>query len=184
MEDNKIIELFQNRNEEALLNTQAKYGAYLRTVAFNVLEDAEDALECVNDTLLRAWNSIPPQKPLNFKAYLAKIARNAALDRYDRATAAKRGGGQVELALEELSDCIADAEDIAFSDGEISRIIDEYLKSKDEKKRKLFMRRYFYLDSISDIAKKCGISESNVKTTLFRMREELQGELSKKGVSI
>ncbi|MBO4818873.1 MAG: RNA polymerase sigma factor, partial [Firmicutes bacterium] len=165
MEDTKIIELFFSRDESALLQTSAKYGAYCSSIAFNVLGNSEDASECMNDTLLRAWNSIPPQKPESLKAYLGRIARNLAIDRYDKLNAEKRGGGQYELALEELAECIADTNDQADS-SELSQIINDFLKKLDADKRIIFVKRYFYLDPVKQIAKDLSMSESNVKTTL------------------
>ena len=183
MEDTKIIELFFSRDENALLQASAKYGAYCSSIAFNVLGNTEDAGECMNDTLLRAWNSIPPQKPENLKAYLGRIARNLAIDRYDKLTAEKRGGGQYELAIDELAECIADTKDhTGMSD--LSEIVNDFLKKQEKDKRVIFVKRYFYLDPVKKIAKDLSISESNVKTTLFRLRNALKEELSKEGINI
>ena len=183
MEDTKIVELFFSRDESALLQTSAKYGAYCSSIAFNVLGNSEDASECMNDTLLRAWNSIPPQKPASLKAYLGRIARNLALDRYDKLTAEKRGGGQYELALEELSECIADTE-AAVEVSELPGLIDAFLAELGEEKRKIFVKRYFYMDPVKKIAEDLSVSESNVKTTLFRLRSDLKERLVKEGIEI
>ncbi len=183
MEDNKIIELYLNRDESALLQTSAKYGAYCSTIAFNILGSAEDARECMNDTLLRTWKSIPPAKPSSLKSYLGRIARNLALDRYDQRTAEKRGGDQVDLALEELSECIADNKE-ELNDGEITAVINAFLETQDKQKRIIFVKRYFNLESVKDIAKEMSISESNVKTTLFRLRTGLREALQKEGINI
>ena len=183
MEDIKIIELFFSRDESALLQTSAKYGAYCSSIAFNVLGNSEDANECMNDTLLRAWNSIPPQKPENLKAYLGRIARNLAIDRYDRNTAEKRGGGQYELALEELAECVADTQDHSGA-SDLAQIINAFLKKQEKEKRIIFVKRYFYMEPVKQIAKDMSLSESNVKTTLFRLRNSLREELSKEGISI
>ena len=184
MEDQKIIDLFLARDESALLNASAKYGAYLYRVANNIADSKEDTEECVNDTLLKAWNSIPPQIPKNLKAYLAKIARNLALDRFDAKNAQKRGGGQVSEVLDELSDCVAGMEDIDLDEGRISEIINSYIETLDPEKRKLFVGRYFYLDSIKTLSKKLKITESNAKTTLLRLRAGLKAELEKGGIEI
>lgn len=183
MEDSKIIELFFDRDENALLQTSAKYGAYCSSIAFNVLGNPEDAGECMNDTLLRAWNSIPPQRPQSLRAYLGRIARNLALDRYDRLTAEKRGGGQYELALDELSECIAETER-PYEDSQLSALIDAFLEKQDAEKRKMFVKRYFYLDPVKKIAKDLSVSESKVKTTLLRLRNSLKEELQKEGINI
>ena len=183
MEDTKIIELFFKRDEGALLQASAKYGAYCSKIAMNVLGSLEDASECMNDTLLRAWNSIPPNKPENLKAYLGRIARNIALDRYDSLTAEKRGGGQYALALEELSECIAD-DKTAVDEAGIGEAINAFLAKQDKDKRIVFVKRYFYMDSVKEIARSMSMSESNVKTTLFRLRSSLKDELCKEGISI
>ena len=183
MEDKKIVELFFERDESALLQTSAKYGAYCSKIALNILGDPEDAGECMNDTLLRTWNSIPPNKPENLKAYLGKIARNLAIDRYDNMSAEKRGGGQYALALEEMSECIAD-EMSSADNTELSSIIDSFLEKQDKDKRIIFVKRYFYMDPVKEIAKAMSISESKVKTTLFRLRNSLKEELKKEGITI
>jgi RNA polymerase sigma-70 factor (ECF subfamily) len=183
MEDDRIIELFFSRDENALLQASAKYGAYCSSIALNVLGNSEDAGECMNDTLLRAWNSIPPQRPVSLKAYLGKIARNLALDRYDRLTAEKRGGGQYVLALDELAECVADTDRFAEKT-EISGIINAFLEKQEKEKRIIFVKRYFYMDPVKKIAKDMGMSESNVKTTLFRLRNGLKEELQKEGIRI
>ena len=183
MDDSKIIKLFFDRDESALLQTSAKYGAYCSSIAFNVLGNSEDAGECMNDTLLRAWNSIPPQEPASLKAYLGRIARNLALDRYDKMKAEKRGGGQYELALDELSECIADT-DASLEVSELPQLIDAFLAEQDAEKRKIFVKRYFYMDPVKKIAKDMSMSESNVKTTLFRLRNSLKELLLKEGIEI
>lgn len=181
MEDVKIIELYNMRSEVAIAQTAVKYGAYANRIAFNILKNIEDSEECVSDSYLKLWNSIPPQRPNNLKLFLAKIVRNSALDRYDMQTALKRGGGQVELCLEELDECIPSKE---MSEEGITDVINAFLEKQDPKKAKIFIRRYWYLDSIKDIAIMCASSESSVKTTLFRMREALKEELNQEGINI
>lgn len=183
MEDTKIIELFFSRDENALLQIAAKYGSYCSSIAYNVLGSSEDASECMNDTLLRAWNSIPPTKPENLKAYLGRIARNLAIDRYDKMSAEKRGGGQYELALDELSECIADA-NASVETGELTKFINAFLEKQDKEKRMIFVKRYYYLDPVKKISKDMSLSESKVKTTLFRLRNSLKEELQKEGINI
>jgi len=186
LEDNKIIELFFQRDEESILAAEEKYGHYLDSISFNVLKNVDDAKECTNDALLRAWNSIPPQKPDSLKAYLGKIARNLALDLYSKQNAQKRGSGQVEIALDELSECLNGSEsqnpEANVLGSELSIAINEFLKGLDSKKRIMFMRRYFYLDSIGTIARDMLVSQSNVKTTLWRIRAELHAYLKKENL--
>ena len=191
MEDSKIIELYNERSETALVQTAAKYGNYCARIAFNVLKSREDSEECVNDAYLRLWNSIPPQRPANLKAYLGRIVRNRAIDMWSAEGAQKRGGGEALLCLDELAECVgegaaalSDGPEEALSYAETVRHINSWLASQEEQKMKIFMRRYWYMDSIRDIAKAYGFSDSKVKTTLFRMREELKAELSKEGTDI
>lgn len=183
MEDTNIIELFFERDEKAILLSSAKYGAYISTIALNILGNSEDAGECLNDTLLKAWNSIPPQRPGNLKSYLGRIARNLAIDRHDMLSAEKRGGGQYDIALDELGECIGSIDD-SLDAGDISKVINSFLEKQETSKRKIFVKRYFYMDSIKAIAKDMRLSESNVKTTLFRLRNDLKEELTKEGINI
>lgn len=193
--DDALVGLFEARDEMAILRTEEVFGRYLDSVSYNILGDIEDARECTNDTLLRAWNHIPPDHPNNFKAYLARISRNLALDRYDRRNAEKRGGGAVNAVLEELEECVSDdtnakavttsklpGPDRALEFAELTDAINAYLAGIDQKKRTMFVRRYFYLDSIDTISKDLLISKSNVKTTLFRIREGLKAYLKQEGL--
>lgn len=186
MEDTKIIELYEARSERAIAETASKYGAYLDTIAFNILQDREDAEECVSDTYLKTWNAIPPKKPSVLRTFIGKITRNLALDQYDRRTAQKRGGGEVALCLDELEECLG-AEDSALAEIEgkdLAGLIDRFLENQKPELRKMFVRRYWYLDSIHDVSEKFGCGESRVKTTLFRMREELREYLESEGVRL
>ena len=183
MEDRDIIELYIQRSDDAVKETESKYGKYLMSVAKNILADVEDCRECVNDTYLNAWNMIPAARPASLQIYLGKITRNLALDRYDKLTAEKRGGGQYELALEELSECIADTE-AAVEVSELPGLIDTFLADLGEEKRKIFVKRYFYMDPVKKIAEDLSVSESNVKTTLFRLRSDLKERLVKEGIEI
>ena len=148
MDDNDIIELFWQRSEDALTECGSKYGGYCRTVAKNILSNDGDADECVNDTWFRAWNAIPPARPPRLKAFLAKITRNLALDRYENAHAQKRGGGNVEIALEELADIPAPEAD----SGEITKAINRFLRSESPENTDIFVKRYWFLQSIREIA--------------------------------
>ena len=178
MEDYEIIELYFARNEQAIAETDAKYGRKLNGIAYNVTKNHEDAEECVNDTYNAVWNSIPPAKPMHFFAYLARIARNLALDIYDKMHAEKRSGTVVELT-DELLCCIPSADEFEKrSDcAAITEVINRFLAGSTADMRKVFVRRYFYMDSVKDIAKGYSMSESKVKSILFRMRAGLAKEL-------
>ena len=182
MNDEKIIELYNKRSESAIAMTAESYSSYLMRVAYNVLGNYQDCEEVVSDSYMSAWNSIPPAKPASLKFFIAKIVRNKAIDLALKKNADKRGGGQVVLCLDELNDCVAD--EAAEDSGTITEVINAFLRKQDLKKARMFVRRYWYMDSIADIATYFNCSESKVKTTLFRMRQELKDELSKEGVSI
>ncbi len=183
MQDSEIVELYFQRDESAITETSAKYGAYCKSIAFNVLRDIFDAEECVNDTYHKAWCSIPPTRPTRLGAFLAKITRNLALDRYNKKNADKRGG-QTAVSLDELSECIGTADSTGESLEELGAIISKFLKGEKEITRRLFVRRYFYEDSIKEIAKMHGMSEAAVKTALHRTRERLALYLRGEGVYI
>ncbi len=184
MNDKQIIELFLKRSESAISKTAEKYGKYCYCIAYNILFDEQDSEECVNDTYFRAWNVIPPQKPNNLPAFLGKITRNLALDKYKYYKREKRGGGQTVLALDEMLECvpaIKDTEQI-ISDKELADTLDLFLSGLSLKKRRIFVRRYWYLSPIHEIAEDYGISEANVKVILLRLRKELKQFLEKEGV--
>lgn len=184
MDDNKILELYWKRSEQAIAETHTKYGKYLSRIAYNVLYSDEDAEECVNDTYIKAWEAIPPARPDRLCAFLGKITRNIALDRYARRKAQKRCGG-TELALEELADCIPEQSDMPISDEIVLKdAINGFLRSLPKRTRIIFLRRYFYLCSVSDIAGSLEMSESNVKVTLMRTRHAFREYLEKEGIVI
>lgn len=183
MSDEQIIELYQKRSEIAIRATNDSYGAYCYSIANRILHNAEDAWECVNDTWLRAWNSIPPQCPQRLRTFLAKITRNLAFDRFKREHAHKRGAGEIQLALDELEECVAansDVETEVFSE-EMKRCIGSFLRGLPEQKRDVFLRRYFYVEPTAAIAKRYGLKESNVLMILSRTRKELKNYLEKEG---
>ena len=186
MTDGEIVKLFWKRNEKALELTRTKYGSYCRSIAFNILRNGEDAEECVNDSLLNAWNSIPPSKPQNLRTYMGKLVRNASINRFEHYSAQKRGGTQTELAISELENLLSDNGDAlaTFESEAITRCINTMLQNSSKEKRTVFVRRYWYLDSIADIAKAYSLSESKVTSILFRMRKELKEELEKEGVNL
>ena len=186
MEDDAIVELYWQRSEEAIVQTDRKYGRYCRSIAYNILQDQDDCDECLNDTYLKAWNIIPPRRPSLFSALLGKITRNLALDRRKYNQAEKRGGGQVPLALEELSQCVpggTDAEEI-LENKEITALLNRFLSSLPQRTREVFMLRYWYLCSVRQIADSLGLGESSVKMTLLRARRQLKALLEKEGVCL
>ena len=179
MDDNGIIELFWQRSEDALAECKTKFGGYCRMIANNILNNDGDADECVNDALYRVWNAIPPAKPSLLKAFLAKITRNLALDRYEAAHTQKRGGGNVEIALEELADIPAPDK---TDDGELTQAINTFLRSEPPENADVFLKRYWHLQSISAISAEYGYSESKTTSLLFRMRGRLKQKLESEGL--
>ena len=184
MEDNKIIDLFWTRDQMAIEETGIKYGSRLQRLATKILYSREDADESVNDTYLAAWNTIPPQRPVHFFAFLAKICRFAAYGKLDWKTAQKRQAEVVELT-NELETCIPDsAAQTAFDSRELGELLNIFLGTLTEEKRLIFMRRYWFEDSVKDISKRYGIGESKVKTTLLRTRTNLRNFLEKEGIHL
>ena len=179
MEDEAIVNMFWNRDESAVAEAEKRYGGYCLHIAGNVLRDSHDAEECLNDALLAAWESIPPNRPANLKAYLAALARNAALDRSRRSAAQKRRPETLE-SLEELSELAAafDVEKIADS-RELSRLIAAHLRTLGEAERRVFIRRYWHYESIAEIAARYGFSKGKVKMMLKRTRDSLADFLKK-----
>lgn len=186
MKDNEIIELYWERNEAAITATAEKYGSYCHTISYNILHSNEDAEECVNDTWLRAWKSFPPQRPNRLSTYLGKIIRNLSLDRFKQYNAEKRGRGQTGLMLSELEDCIPAETDVEQSVDEMVLVesLNQFLYAQPEQKRNIFIRRYWYLYPIRDIAEAYGISENKTTSLLFRMRNELKTHLEKEGIML
>nr|MBQ4457043.1 RNA polymerase sigma factor [Clostridia bacterium] len=181
MDDSRIIDLYLSRDETAIEETSRKYGAYCYTVANNILSSHEDAEECVNDTWMRTWNSIPPQRPQALKLFLLRITRNISLDRLKAVKAKKRGGGETELAIEELSECIPGAGDVIdeLIEDELSGLIRRFVHSLPDTERAIFVRRYFFLESIKAVADKYGMSEGSVMTRLSRTRKKLRTLIEK-----
>ncbi len=184
MNDEKIIALFFERDDEAIRETQAKYGRLCYSVAMNILGIHEDAEECVNDAYLGVWNSIPPKRPSSFSAFLLKTTRNLSLKRLRFRTAEKRGGGQATLSLDELAECIPDGFDIdkELESRELTELINRFLRALPETERRIFICRYWYCDSVADISKSFGFGESKVKMTLMRTRNKLRDFLLEKEV--
>lgn len=186
MDDEKIIGLYLDRSELAISETAKKYGRYCHYIAFNILHSDEDAEECVNDTYFRTWNAIPPKQPNRLQTFLGKITRNLSLNKWEKISAEKRGSGQVELVLDELMQCIPSdrsAENVV-EDMLIKEIIDKFLDDLSSDERKIFVRRYWYISSVKEIAKEYGFSESKVTVSLFRTRKKLKKILEKEGVML
>lgn len=184
MEDSTIVELYWERDDRAVDATMEKYGEKLSHLAENIIRIKEDAEECVNDTYLRTWNSIPSNRPERFFAYIAKICRNLALNRVERMNAQKRSADIIEFSAE-LELCIPDPNDEKRADGEaIGKALSHFLRTLPEQQRLIFMRRYWYFESIKGIAERYGISESKVKTTLFRVRTGLRKYLEREDISL
>ncbi len=185
MEDKAIIELFWARSQQAIAETADKYGQRLHRLSMNILHNHEDAQECVNDTYHATWNTLPPQKPDFFFAYLARLARNFSFGRYDYNHAKKRTATIVTLSRE-LECCIPASDELEqkSESAEIGKALSAFLREQKKEMRRVFIQRYWYAQSIRDIAKDCGISESKVKSMLFRMREKLRIYLEKEGITI
>ena len=182
MEDRDIIEMYFARDERAISETSVKYGGYCGSIAMNILSSREDTEECLDDTWLRAWNSIPPHRPNVLRVFLGKITRNLALDKYKARTAEKRAGGELAVSLDELDECVGAVDE--RESAEIGESISRFLRTQPKETRSVFVCRYFYCDSIADIAKRFGISEAKVKTLLFRTRNKLKIHLEGEGITV
>lgn len=184
MEDSKILDLYWKRDEEAIVQTELTYGQKLHGLSYRILANHEDAQECVSDTYLKAWQTIPPQRPTYFFAYLAKICRFLCFGRLDRMHAAKRRAELVQLTSE-MEMCIPDhRQDMDLSEEALGELINQFLEGLNRESRVIFLRRYWYADSVKDIATACGISESKVKTQLHRTRLKLRTYLQKEGITV
>ena len=182
MDDNQIIELYFKRDENAITETRKSYGKQLKSVAFCILRSSEDAEEVENDTYLKTWESIPPQRPRYFLAYLVKICRNTALNVLQKRNMQKRNAVVIELT-NELSQCIPDKKSLDYAtEQELGELISIFLKSVSKENRIIFLRRYFMTESVAEIAKALGMSESKVKSSLFRTRNKFRSYLSKEGM--
>lgn len=186
MQDEQIVQLYWDRNEQAIPETDTKYGKYCTAIADNILGSREDAQECVNDTYLNAWNTMPPHRPKILSTFLGKIVRNLSFNRYKHSRAQKRGGGETALVLDELCDIVSDKENVeeAFSHKELAEAISKFLSELSQEKRYTFLRRYWYTDSVKDIAEKCGRSENSVSVELNRTRKKLCDYLKERGFDL
>lgn len=185
MDDRKIIELFHNRSEQAITELSEKYGAVCTKIATNILNSKLDAEECVNDAYLGAWNTIPPQIPNPLSTYICRIVRNLSIKKYHSNRSVKRNSFY-DVALEELESCIPSGKtaESELAAKELSRMIDDFLDTLDKDSRVMFVRRYWYSDSISDIAARFHTSNNNVSVRLSRTRKKLKNYLKKEGVEV
>lgn len=184
MDDAAIIELYWSRDEQAVAQTRQRYGRRLLRIAFNILKNREDAEESENDTYFKTWNAIPPQRPTYFFAFLARICRNAAFDRLDWNNVGKRSAELVPLT-EELEQCMPDPlAEREYEEVEMADLIGRFLLSVSEESRVIFVRRYGFAESVRDISRALGVSESKVKSSLFQSRNRLRAFLEKEGVSV
>ena len=186
MEDKEIIELYNERSELAITETANKYGKYCYYIAHNILYNMQDSEECVNDTYLNAWNSIPPHNPDKLSTFLGKITRNLALNRYKYYNRQKRGDGQTSIVLDELLECVpaTSSTEQAVEEKILVEVLNCFLDDLPEEKMKIFMRRYWYMSSIKEIADDFEMSESKVKMILSRNRNKLKQILEKEGITL
>lgn len=184
MEDKDIIDLYWQRSDRAIRESESKYGSYCRAVAKRILHNEEDAEECVSDTWLHAWNAMPTDRPERLSLYLGRLCRWLSLNRLRDSARLRRGGGETTLALEELDTVLADRADTEkeVETKEIVNIIKNYVNQLDEPERSIFLCRYWYMASIQEIASRCGFGESKVKSILARSRKKLRLHLEKEGL--
>lgn len=186
MDDKEIIELFWRRDQGAVAEASSKYGGYCRAIAGHILPSPEDAEECVNDALYRAWESIPPQRPASLGAFLGRLTRNLSLDRWRQDTARKRGGGQVALALSELEECVpapTGVED-ALDARLLADCVERFVRSLPDTQRRVFLRRYWYLCPVKEVAAQSGMSVSKAASMLHRLRKSLKKFLEEEGITV
>ncbi len=183
MTDSQIVELYWQRNTDAISETASKYGAYCFSIAHNILHSAEDSEECVNDTWLRAWNTIPPQRPNVLRMFLARITRNLSFDRFDAKNAEKRGGSETALVLEELEECLSGGTDVESicEAAELEQCIRCFVRALPERDRNVFVRRYFFTEPMSTIAARYGLTVNHITVILCRTRKKLKLKLAKEG---
>ena len=181
MEDTRIVDLYWARSETAIAETSAKYGSYCYSIAYNILANAEDADESVNDTYLNAWNSMPPHRPAILSTFLGKITRRVSIDKWRGRTAEKRGNGEIMLVLDELFDCVPSSQNVEheIETAELAKVINDFVMSLPPMDRRVFICRYWYLDPISAISQQFGFSQGKVKMMLYRQRQRLLSHLER-----
>lgn len=186
MEDRQIVELYWQRREQAIRETERRYGQTLQGLAYRILSDREDSHECVNDTYLHTWNSLPPHKPDSLGAYVVRILRHTAIDRYRRRKAEKRSGSEYALSLEELAECVSGS-DTPQTEAEataLAETIGAWLSARPEPVQQAFMQRYFYAESLETIARRLSMPLGSVKSLLFRARQDLRTYLEQEGWTV
>ena len=183
MEDSQIVELYWQKNADAISETSNKSGSYCFTLANNILRSAEDSEECVNDTWLHAWNAMPPQRPNILRMFLAKITRSLSINRFHARNAEKRGGGEINLVLDELADCLAGETDVEaeYEVRELEQCIRRFVRGLPERDGNVFVRRYFFTEPVAVIAGRYGLTENHVAVILSRTRKRLRVKLVKEG---
>ena len=183
MEDHQIVELYWQKNADAISETSNKYGGYCFAIADHILNNTEDSEECVNDTWLHVWNAIPPQKPNVLRMFLAKITRNLSVNRFKARSAEKRGGGEILLVLDELADCLAGETDVEreYEGRELEQCIRRFVRGLPERDGNVFVRRYFFTEPVAAVAERYGLTENNVMVILSRTRKKLRLNLAKEG---
>lgn len=183
MEDSQIVELYWQKNTDAISETSSKYGPYCFTIADNILHNTEDSEECVNDTWLHAWNAMPPQRPRVLRMFLAKITRNLSVNRFLARSAEKRGGGEIPLVLDELENCVAGGTDVeaTYEEKELEQCVRRFVRGLPERDGNVFVRRYFFTEPVAAIAKRYGLTENHVMVILSRTRKKLKLKLLKEG---
>lgn len=186
MKDAEIVALYWDRNEDAIQQTQQKYGAYLSKIAYNILSDLEDSKECVNDTYLKAWNSMPTHRPSVLSTYLGKITRQLSIDVFRKKNSAKRHASEYALSLEELGDSFSDGTtpEQALDAKLLDEAINSFLRALPDDERSTFIGRYYFFDSLKDVAGYCGMSEARAKSMLYRTRQSLKAYLVKEGFDL
>lgn len=184
MDDRRIIELFWERDPEAIREANRKYGAYCLSIAGRILKSPEDSEECLNDAWLRVWNAIPPERPARLRMYLAKIIRNIAFDRRCARSTKKRGGGEADLVLDELAECLAGESDVAgeYEYKELCGRVRQFVNALPSREGDIFLRRYFFTEPVAEIAARRGLSENHVTVILSRTRKKLKMTLQKEGL--
>lgn len=184
MEDVDIVQMFWDRNEDAISAADEKYRSYCYSISYNILHNRQDAEECVNDAYMKAWNAIPPNRPQVLSVFLGRIVRNLSFNRYQYLRADKRGGGEVDIVLDELAECLAAPQSV---EGDMDRkelllAINTFLEALAPQQRNLFVRRYWYADQVKEIAGRFGMTENHVSVTLSRLRRKLHDNLLKRGL--
>lgn len=184
MEDAQILDLYFARSETAIQETDTKYGPYCYQIAYHILANQQDAEESVSDAYLSAWNTIPPRRPARFSTFLGKLTRNVSIDRWRNAAAKKRGGGQLDIALEELEHCVSGADSVedALLRKERIAALNRFLAALPREERSVFLCRYWYVNSLEEISAKTGFSVGKIKTMLHRTRGKLAKQLEREGL--